>query len=384
MFDEPLHVGRPNIGDRARLRERIEGALDRHYLSNGPLVVEFERKIAEVAGTEHAIAVCNATIGIQVAVKALGLGPGDEVIIPTFTAPPTAHALSWIGLVPVFSDVDEDTGNIDPAHAEKLIGPNTRAIMGVHIFGRPCAIDDLTALGEQYGLPVLFDAAHAIGNTYRGRAIGGFGIGEIFSFHATKYINSFDGGAIVTNDKQYADRVRAMRNYGIPADRQPYTVDSIVSLGTNAKLSEPSAAMGLTGLEDMERFAEINRRNYERYVVELAGVPGIRLLSQLDNERANHQYVAIEIDPHAAGTDREGMYDALVARNVLVRRYFYPTCHQLEPYRGAPDVHARLPLPRAETLADRVLALPTGTAVGLEEVAKVCEIIRNVAGKRRR
>ncbi len=274
VFREPLHVGRPNIGDREKLREKIDDALDRRWLSSGPLVRELEERVAALAGTAHAVATCNATVALQLAARATGVPAGAEVIVPSFTWVATPHALDWIGLTPVFCDVDEETAGIDPAHAEKLVGPATGAILGVHAFGRPCPIDELTELADRHGLPLLFDAAHALGSTHRGRPVGGFGSAEVFSFHATKFINSFEGGALVTDDPRVAERARAMRNFGIGEDRE------VISSGTNAKMSEASAAMGLVSLERVDALIEQNTRNHRLYEEGLAGLPGISVRGQ--------------------------------------------------------------------------------------------------------
>jgi dTDP-4-amino-4,6-dideoxyglucose len=372
LFSNPLHVGRPNVGDRDRFLERINGALDRLWLANnGPLVREFEARVAEMAETEYCVPVANATTGIQIAAKAAGLEPGDEVIVPSFTSPATPHALQWVGLVPVFCDVEASTANADPEHVEQLIGPKTRAIVGVHVFGRPCEIDQLSKLAEWHGMPVLFDAAQAVGCTYKGKPVGGFGAAEIFSFHATKYVNSFEGGAIVTNDEHIASQARVMRNLGLDDNRET------VACGINGRMTEAAAAMGLTSLEAMEAFMEINRNNHESYRDGLAGLPGIKVYEQADEERANHQYIVIEVDPATAGIHRDAVQAALTEHNVLARPYFHPGCHLIDPYRGRPSVHAPLPLPRTEALCERVLSLPTGTAIGPVEIAAVCEIIRD-------
>src|SRR5687767_5580210 len=145
MFGEPIHVGRPNLGDRTRLMDRIGAALDRHWLSNnGPLVREFEERLASLTGVRHCIAVSNATTGLQLAARAAGLRPGDEVIVPSFTWVATPHALDWIGIVPVFCDLEEPSGGADPAHVERLIGPRTRGILAVHVFGYPCPVEGLS------------------------------------------------------------------------------------------------------------------------------------------------------------------------------------------------------------------------------------------------
>lgn len=370
-FSEPLHVGRPNVGDRKRLLERIDGALDRlWFTNNGPLVRAFEAKLAELAQVRHAVAVSNATTGIQVVAKALGVGPGDEVIVPSFTWVATAHALDWIGAVPVFCDLDEATGTADVEHVERLITPRTRCILDVHVFGHPARIDELTQLAAAYRLPLLFDAAHALGCTYRGKPIGGFGTAEVFSFQATKFVNSFEGGAVVTDDDELADRCRAMRHQGLDAQAR------ITGSGTVARMHEISAAMGLTSLEAADSFIAVNRRNYRLYEEHLADLPGIRVRGQMAGEASNCQYVVIEVDAARAGLHRDELQAALRARGVLARAYFSPGCHDCEPYRSHRARHTPDPLPRTEALTDKVLSLPTGTAVGPGEVRGVCRIIR--------
>ncbi len=239
MFDEPLHVGRPNVGDRDRLLARIVDLLDRRWLTNrGPYVQEFERQVTERGGAKHCVATCKATVGLEVAVRALGLA--GEVIVPAFTFVATAHALRWQGISPVFCDIDPLTHNIDPDHVARLITPRTTGILGVHLWGRPCDVGSLTRLARTHGMKLLFDAAHAFGSSYNGRMIGQCGDAEVFSFHATKCVNAGEGGAVVTNDDDLASRLRLMMNFGFAG------FDRVVSIGTNGKMSELAAAMGLT------------------------------------------------------------------------------------------------------------------------------------------
>jgi dTDP-4-amino-4,6-dideoxygalactose transaminase len=368
LFAEPLHVGRPNIGDREALLGRINDILDRRWLTNnGRYVQEFEARIAEMSGTRHAIAMCNATVGLEIAIKALGLT--GEVIVPSFTFVATAHALQFQGVTPVFCDIDPRTHNIDPSAIEALITPRTTGILPVHTWGRPCDVAAIDEIARRHGLRVLYDAAHAFACSADGRPIGSFGDAEVFSFHATKFLNAFEGGAIVTNDDELAARIRLMKNFGF----QGY--DNVVDVGVNGKMSEVSAAMGLTGLESIDEFIETNERNHETYRLELADIPGVMLTQYDPAERSNHQYVVIEIDEDEAGISRDRMVEILWAENVMARRYFYPGCHMMEPYRTLfPDAGAHLP--ETERLVERVISLPTGTAVGADQIAGIASIIR--------
>ena len=363
-----LHVGRPNIGERSSLLARINDLLDRRWLTNnGPFVQEFEQRIADFLGVKHCVAMCNATVALEIAARALGLH--GEVIVPSFTFVATAHALQWQEITPVFCDVDPATHNLDPARVEAMITPRTTGIIGVHVWGRPCAVEALEAITQQHGVKLMFDAAHAFGNSHRGRMIGNFGQAEVFSFHATKFFNTFEGGAVVTNDDDLAAKMRLMKNFGFAG------YDTVIYVGTNGKMSEVSAAMGLTGLESLDEFITANRRNYTAYRTGLQNLPGIHLIAYDETERCNYQYVIVEVDETVTGISRDDLVRVLQAENVLARRYFYPGSHEMEPYRSY-FPHAGLLLPETQQLTQRVMSLPTGTAVGPEEIAMVCAIIR--------
>ena len=367
-FGEPVHVGRPNIGNRETLLARINDLLDRRWLTNsGPFVQEFERKIAALLGVNHCIAMCNATIALEITARAVGLH--GEVIVPSFTFIASAHALQWQEITPVFCDVDPATHNIDPAKVEALITPRTTGIMGVHVWGRPCAVEALDEIAQRRGLKLMFDAAHAFGNSHIGRMIGNFGQAEVFSFHATKFFNTFEGGAVVTNDNDLATKIRLMTNFGFAG------YDNVIYVGTNGKMSEVSAAMGLTGLESLDEFIAVNRRNYLAYRAGLQDIPGVQLIVYGEGERCNYQYIIIEVDEAVTGLSRDDLVQVLHAENVLARRYFYPGCHEMEPYRSY-FPHAGLLLPETKRLTQRVMSLPTGTAIGPEEIEIVCGIIR--------
>lgn len=376
-FKEELHVGRPNIGNRKRFLARMNKLLDNRWLTNnGPLVQEFEGRVAEMIGVKHCIAICNATIGLEIAIRAAGLT--GEVIVPSFTFIATAHALQWQEITPVFCDVDPVTHNIDPKKIEALITPRTTGIIGVHVWGRACAIQELTEIAVKHDLKLIFDAAHAFACSYtppsptsRQQMIGNFGNAEVFSFHATKFFNTFEGGAIVTNDDELATKIRLMKNFGF------VDYDKVTYIGTNGKMNEVCAAMGLTGLESLQEFIAINYRNYLQYQRELAGIEGLRMIRYREQEQNNYHYIILEIDEHLTGISRDDLVDILHAENVLARRYFYPGCHQMEPYRSY-FPHARFLLPETEKLTQQVISLPNGTAVGKDEITTICQLIRVV------
>jgi dTDP-4-amino-4,6-dideoxygalactose transaminase len=366
-FDAPLHVGRPNVGDRQALLKRITDLLDRKWLTNdGPLLQEFEERISESIEVKHCIAVCNATIGLEIVIKALGLS--GEVIVPSFTFIATAHALRWLGIRPVFCDIDPVTHNLNPSRVQELITDRTTGIIGVHLWGRPCEVEKLEEIARRHRLNLLFDAAHALGCSHNGRMIGNFGNAEVFSFHATKFVNTFEGGAVVTNNDELAAQLRLMRNFGFAG------LDTVTSVGTNGKMSEASAAMGLTSLESLDGFIDANRRNYHLYSQHLARIPGISLSQYQEDEKCNYQYIVVEVDDLVTGISRDMLDEILWAENVLTRRYFYPGCHLMEPYRTEePEAHQCLP--QTEKLVKTVLCLPTGSAISSAEITAICALI---------
>ena len=367
-FAEPLHVGRPNIGDRQQFVDYANQMFDNHWLTNrGPLVKQFEQELCQFLGVKHCIAICNATVALEIAIRALGMQ--GEVIVPSFTFIATAHSLQWQGITPVFADIDPQTHNLDPRSVEKLITPRTSGIIGVHLWGRPCEVDTLREIADSRNLKLLFDAAHAFGCSYQSRMIGNFGDAEVLSFHATKFFNTFEGGAITTNDDDLAARIRLMQNFGFAG------YDDVIYVGTNGKMSEISAAMGLTNLKSLEEFVEINRRNYHKYRQELDSIPGLSLICYDEDEKRNFQYMAVEVDARLTGISRDALLQTLHAENVLARRYFWPGCHRMEPYRSY-FPNAGLMLPQTEALAERILVLPTGSTVSVEDMETVCGILR--------
>lgn len=366
-FDEMLHVGRPNMGSRDAFMRHVDDIFERRWLSNdGPLVQEFEERVAAHLGVKHCVAMCNGTIALEIAIRALGLE--GEVIVPAYTFVATAHALQWQGITPVFADIDPATHALDPAAVRKMITPRTSGIIGVHLWGRGAPVDALQEIADEHGLKLMFDAAHAFSCTHGGRKIGGFGACEVLSFHATKFFNSFEGGAVVTDDDELARTMRLMRNFGFSG------LDKVDYPGTNGKMIEIAAAMGLVNLESVDDVIAANRANYDAYREALAGIPGVRLLAYDEAERNNYQYVIVEVGADCP-VPRDTLVDTLRAENILARRYFWPGCHKMEPYRSL-FPHAGLLLPATEAVAASVIVLPTGQTMNAQKIAVVGQVIR--------
>ncbi len=366
-FTEPLHVGRPNIGSRKAFLSHMNEIFSRRWLSNnGPLVQEFERQIADFLGVKHCVAMCNGTVALEIAIRALELK--GEVIMPSFTFIATAHALQWQEITPVFADIDPSTHTLDPEAVLRMITPRTTGIIGVHLWGHSAPVDELQTIADEYGLKLMFDAAHAFGCSYKGQMIGGFGECEVFSFHATKFFNTFEGGAVATNNDDLARKMRLMKNFGFSG------YDNVIYPGMNGKMTEVAAAMGLVNFDAIGEFVQANRRNHEQYSMRLNEIEGVSVLPYDDREQNNYQYVVIEVSDDLP-VSRDEILSALQAENVLARRYFWPGCHNMQPYKAFYP-NAGLMLPNTKAVADRVIVLPTGATLPDSAADVVASVIR--------
>lgn len=355
----------------------IEGVLDRNWLTNdGPLLQELEHRLGELLEVPHCVVVANGTMALDLAIRALDLS--GEVIVPSFTFIATAHALQWRGIRPVFCDIDPETLCLDPAQAERLINEKTTAIMGVHVYGRPCDTDELNRIAQHHGLRLLYDAAHALACGHKDRMIGAFGDCEVFSFHATKVLNTLEGGAITTADDELAASLRRLRNFGFPGDGR----DTTEECGINAKMNEICAAVGLNNLEALEEIIATNRAVYHRYRDCLEDARGVELVQYDERQANNFQYVVIRVDESGYGASRDELANALAEHGVLARRYFAPGCHAMQPY-AALEPKASLRLPVTCRVSREALALPTGPQMAPGDIEFICRFIREfpVAGK---
>jgi dTDP-4-amino-4,6-dideoxyglucose len=369
-FDSPLHIAQLNLPDRGRLEAMIRGVFERRYFANhGPLVAEFERRFAAAVDVDHAVCVTNATVGLIVLAAALDLqGP---VVVPAFTFPATIQAIRWAGLRPLLCDVDRRTHMLSAATVAPLMHDGVAAILGVHLWGHCCPVEELEELAGRYQATLFFDACHGVGVRHASRPVGGFGVGEVFSFHATKVLNAAEGGCITTNDHRLADRLRTIRNFhasqtfagGVPR--------------MNAKMSEIQAGLALLSLDQLPENVAANRLRYEAYVQGLTGLDGIRILPAPAGQgtATNHQYVVAEIDPGAAGIGRDEILSVLAAENVICRRHFYPGLHRLP---GEAAAAAGRSFPVTDALCSRVIQLPNSQFMTVAAVATVCALIRAV------
>lgn len=309
----------------------------------------------------------NGTIALLTAIKALDLPYGSEVITTPFTFAATPHCISWNGLKPIFCDIEPDTMTIDVDKIERLITPNTSAILGVHVYGFPCDVKKIDAIAKKYNLKVIYDAAHAFSTEIDGVGIGNFGDITMFSFHATKLFNTIEGGCLTYNDPNLVKKIYDLRNFGIRSE------ELVEAVGINGKMNEFCAAMGLENLKLYRAEQEKRRLIKQIYDENLSKVKGIRIPQMPANTTNSYQYYPIVVEKDFPIT-RDDLYEKFKSMNILTRKYFYPACHDYECYKNDITVKtARLRV--TDDLKHRVLCLPYYGDLEHEVVNLICEVI---------
>jgi perosamine synthetase len=351
------------------------------WLTTGPKVPQFEAALAVVAGTAEAVAVANGTAALHAAMYALGIGPGDEVIVPAITFAATANAIVFQGGTPVFADVDPDTLLIDPASAEARMTDKTKAIIAVDYAGQACDYDTLNHIARSRDLVLVADACHAIGGTYRGRPVGSLAAVSILSFHPVKHVTTGEGGAVVTSDPQLARRARLFRNHGITTDhrqreQQGSWVYEMVDLGYNYRLSDIQCALGITQLAKLPQSIARRQAIAARYDAALAELPEIRPLGvRGDVSHAYHLYV-IRLQPERLRVDRGQVFRALRAEGIGVNVHYIPV--HLHPYYRKTFATGPGLCPEAERAYEQIVSLPMFPAMTDQDVQDVINALEKV------
>jgi dTDP-4-amino-4,6-dideoxygalactose transaminase len=355
----------PAIGDEeiAAVAETLRSG----WLTTGPRAAELERRMAEFLEVEHVLALASGTAALHLALVALGVGPGDEVITTPITWPATANVIVHTGATPVFVDVRDEDLNIDPARVAEAVTERTKVILPVDLAGQPCDLDPLLELG----LPVVEDAAHAAESRYRGRKIGGLCDVTCFSLYATKNIAAGEGGLIATNRAEIAEAVQDLRLMR----RGDGSLYDIPVPGYKANLSDVLAAIALVQLEKVDRHGEIRRRQFALYDDAVAELEGITPLVRDERDTHAHHLYVVRIDADRAGAARDEYQRALAEENIATSIHFLPV-HRLSYYRERfPDLP---PLPVAERAGDEVLSLPLSPAHSDEDIGDAIEALRRV------
>ena len=364
------------------IAEPVIGELELQYVTEcirsgwisslGDFIPRFENAYARYCGTRYAITTSNGTTALHLVLHALGVGPGDEVVLPTLTFVATANAVAYTGAIPVFVDSEWATWNIDPAQIEAQITQRTKAILAVHLYGHPSDMDTINSIAQKHHLVVLEDAAEAHGAKYKGRMTGSLARAACFSFYGNKTITTGEGGMITTDDADLAERCRFLRDQAMsPDDRYWHT-----EIGFNYRLTNVQAAIGLAQLEQIDEFLAAKRRNAEMYRSLLARIPGIIPSPAADWAESSYWLYSILIDG-ASDLTRDELANRLRGAGIDSRPFFHPM-HTLPIYQR---LHPGLVLPVAEQLSAYGLNLPSGSSLSMDQIQCICETIKaTVAG----
>ena len=368
--------------------DEVVNCLRSGWLTTGHKVKQFEREFGEFVGARHALALNSCTAALHLALEALGVGPGDEVVTTPMTFTATAAVIEHLGARPVLADVDPHTLNIDPAQIERRLSPRTKAILPVHFAGQACDMDAINALARAHRLPVVEDAAHAIPTRYRGRLVGTLSEVTCFSFYATKNVTTGEGGMVVTDRDDVMERMRLMHLHGMSRDAwKRYTQNGswsyeILAPGFKYNLTDIAAAIGIHQLRKAEAFRERRLAIADQYDAGLAGVPGVQLPRVEDREAHGWHLYVIQIDPAQLTIGRNEFIDRLIARNIGVSVHFIPLHvhpYYRDRYSFQPDDY-----PHAYAAYERILSLPIYAKMSDEDVRHVVEAVREIAQEARR
>lgn len=363
---EKILVTRSSMAELEEYVEEIKELWQSHWLTNmGVKHEQFCEDLKKYLAVPNISLFCNGHMGLEFTIQAMNFPMGSEIITTPFTFASTTHAIVRNNLRPVFCDVREDNYTMDADEIERLITDKTVAILPVHVYGNICDVDRIQSIADKHRLKVIYDAAHAFGETYKDQGIGNFGDASLFSFHATKVFNSIEGGGVVCKEKELEQRLYKLRNFGIT------DAENVDAVGANGKMNEFAAAMGICNLRHIEQ--EIAKRKivFDRYMEKLQDVKGIKLPDQNMDVMSNYAYFPIVIQD-TYGVERDVLHKILEKKNIFTRKYFYPCINEFSCYRNQFDA-AETPIARG--ISYRILTLPIYADLALEDVDRICSIL---------
>jgi dTDP-4-amino-4,6-dideoxygalactose transaminase len=361
-FPDGVPFVRPSLPPLEDVVRELTPSYDSGQITDGRLVRRLEDEIGARLGAPHVVAVASCTVGLMLVIRALGVD--RPVVVPSFTFAASVHAVAWNGATPRFAECDPETFQIDVADANRKLD-GAGALLATHVFGAPCSVEELQRVAGRAGIPLLFDAAHALGASRRGRPTGLFGAAEVFSLTPTKPLVAGEGGLVTTSDGDLAETVRVARNYGNPGD-----YDSRL-LGLNGRMSEFHAATALASLRQFDEDLAHRRSLAARYQAGLAGVPGIRVQKVDADDCSTWKDLTVRVDRDTFGLSRDQVVQALAAEGVDTRRYFWPPIHRHRIYR---DLHPA-PLPTTDAVSSAVVSLPVWPGLATTVVDQVVELL---------
>lgn len=334
--------------------------------SQGPYIDKFQNAFAAYMGSGHALCTSSGTTALHLALAALGIGPGDEVVVPDLTFGATANVVIHAGATPVFVDVDPNTWCMSPAAFEKAVTPRTKAVIPVHLYGHPCDMDAILAIARQHNLKVIEDCAEALGAEYKGKRVGLLGDVGCFSFFANKVITTGEGGMAVTADRELAAKMAVLRDHGMAKDRRYWHLYA----GFNYRMTNLQAAVGLAQMERIDAFLERRTNLVACYNAHLAGFEGLHLPIQAPDTRNIYWLYTIAVRPERLGMDREQLAQKLAERGIETRPVFF-VLHPQPAYVNA----IKHPCPVSESISKRGMSLPMGNDMTVDDVSRVCDAL---------
>lgn len=350
-MEKKIFITQPLLPDLTDLTKQISEIWETKWLTNmGEKHNLLEKRLGDILKVKNTSLFNNGTIALLVALKALDLPNGSEVITTPFTFAATPHCISWNGLTPVFCDIEKETMTIDTKKIEALITPKTSAILAVHVYGFPCNVKKIDEIAKKYNLKVIYDAAHAFSTEINGRGIGEFGDITMFSFHATKLFNTVEGGCLTFNNDNLKRKIYNLRNFGIQNE------ELVEDIGINGKMNEIQASVGLLNLEIFKEEQKKRKKLKDYYDKNLSGIKGIRIPYMPEQATNSYQYYPVIIEDEYPLTRNE-LYDKFKEINIYTRKYFYPLCSDYVCYRNHPS-SKKENLPVANEMKDKVLCLP--------------------------
>lgn len=364
MSNNKIQVTRSSMPDFEEYVKEIKSLWDTHWLTNmGEKHNRLEEELIKFLDVPNITLFTNGHLALECAVQALDIT--GEVITTPFTFVSTSHAIARNGLKPVFCDINPYDYTIDTKKLEELITEKTSAIMPVHVYGNVCDVYEIDRIAKKYNLKVIYDAAHAFGVTVDDMGIGSFGDASMFSFHATKVFHTIEGGAITFKDENLKNKLNIVKNFGITGQ------ESIDYIGTNAKMNEFQAAMGLCNLKDVDENINKRKEIVKRYKENLENINGIKLLKEQKNVKSNYSYFPVVFDGYK--NNRDEIYELLKQNNIIARKYFYPLTNNITCYKSKFNLQET---PIAEYISNRVLCLPLYPDLDFEDVDRICKIIK--------
>lgn len=366
MRNKPILVVSPSMPPLEEYIEEIRSLWEtKHLTHTGPKHVQLQAELEKYLDTKHVSLFANGHLALELGIQALGLT--GEVITTPFTFGSTTQAILRCGLTPVFCDINPEDYTMDVDKIEDLITDKTSAILPVHVYGNICNVEKIEEIAKKYNLKVLYDAAHAFGETYKGINVANLGDMSMFSFHATKVFNTVEGGCLTFDDDDKVQLLNGLKQFG-----QILHTDEVPYVGTNAKMTEVHAAMGLCNLRHIDEYIENRGKVVECYRQRLSNIKGIKLCQPQADVKSNYAYFPVVFEAETLGVSRDIISEKLAEKNIFSRKYFYPLTSDFECCK---ERGIKADVPVAKHIAESVLTLPCYSDLSCDTVNEICDII---------